>query len=112
MLEIRDFTENELWIIRSALKERYAQDILVELAETEIRIRPGAKDLTPCPAAYWEARGAHFILVKTGESRYRCQFYYRLHEMFGTGIEEFDDLGDCVVALLQVQADHESQRQS
>ena len=112
MPEIHDFTENELWIIRSTLKERYAQEVPLEPAETEIRLRSGAKELTVCPAVYWEARGAHFIVVKSGESRYRCQFYYRLHEMFGTGVEEFDDLGDCVITLLQVQADHEARRQS
>jgi len=26
--------------------------------------------------------------------------------MYGTGIEEFDDLSECVVTLLQVQADY------
>jgi hypothetical protein len=26
--------------------------------------------------------------------------------MFGTGIEEYDDLSECLVTLLQVQADH------
>ena len=28
---------------------------------------------------------------------------------YGTGKESFDNLGDCVVTLLQVQADHEQQ---
>jgi hypothetical protein len=26
--------------------------------------------------------------------------------MYGTGVEEYDDLSECVVTLLQVQADH------
>lgn len=106
MDQIPDFTKTELWIIGSTVKERYGKDVSVELAETEIRLRPGAKELTVCPALYWEQDGVHFIVVKTGESRYRCQFYYRLHQMYGTGVEEFEDLGECVITLLQVQADH------
>ena len=38
--------------------------------------------------------------------RYRCQFYYRVHQMYGTGEEEYDDLSECMVTLLQVQADY------
>jgi hypothetical protein len=45
------------------------------------------------------------IISKTGEDRYRSQFFYRLHQMFSTGIEEYDDITECVVTLLQVQAD-------
>ena len=111
MNQIPDFTETELWIIRSTVKERYGEPVTVEPAETEIRLWPGAKELTLCPAAYWEGGAAHFIIVKTAESRYRCQFYYRLHQMYGTGIEEYEDLGECVISLLQVQADHAARAQ-
>ena len=109
MNRVPDLTETELWIIRGTVKERYGEPISVELADTEIRLRPGAKELTVCPAAYWEAGGSHFVIIKTGEDRYRCQFYYRLHQMYGTGIEEYEDLGECVISLLQVQADHAAQ---
>ncbi len=112
MHPVPEFTETELWIIRSAVRERYGREIPIEMADTEIRLHAGAKELTVCPAAYWEGGGAHFVVIKTGESRYRAQFYYRLHQMFGTGIDEFDDIGDCVVTLLQVQADHAAQAQA
>jgi len=49
-------------------------------------------------------------VFKTGDHNYRSQFYYRVHQMFGTGIEEYDDLSECVVTLLQVQADHTAER--
>ncbi len=111
MGQIPDFTDTELWIIRSTVKERYGRAVSVELAETEIRARPGAKELTVCPAAYWEQEGAHFIVIKTAANRYRCQFYYRLHQMYGTGVEEYEDLGECVITLLHVQADHAAQAQ-
>jgi len=79
------------------------------LADTEVRLIPGAKELTTCPALYWEGRGAHFVIVKAGEDRFRGQFYYRLHQMFGSGIDEFDNVGDCAMTLLRLQADHEVQ---
>jgi hypothetical protein len=29
-----------------------------------------------------------------------------VHRQFGTGVYEYDDLTECVVSLLQAQADH------
>ncbi len=46
-----------------------------------------------------------FRVVKTAAERYRCQFFYWVHQMFGTGIEEYDNLTECVVTLLQIQVD-------
>jgi hypothetical protein len=108
MGNVPDFTENELWLIRTTLRERYGRDVDLELADVEVRVPPGARELTSCPAAFWAERGAHFVIVKTGEGCYRAQFYYRLHQMYGTGVEEFDDLVDCAVTVLRVQADHEA----
>jgi len=104
---IPDFTETELWLIKNTLKERYGEDVTVELADSELRLDPAVKTLTLCPTAYWRARGAQFVIFKTGENAYRCQFFYSANEQFGTGREVYDDLGQCVVTLLQVQSDHE-----
>jgi len=75
-----------------------------------VRLDPYSSELTECPVAYWEHEGCHFVVIKTGDQSYRCQFYYRVHQMFGTGIEQYDDLSECVVTLLQVQADHAASR--
>jgi hypothetical protein len=109
MSQIADFSESELWVIRTTLAERYNETVQTQLADAELRLDPYSSELTSCPVAYWEREGCHFVVFKTGEHRYRCQFYYRIHQMFGTGIEEFDDLSECVVTLLQVQADHAAQ---
>ena len=109
MSQIADFSESELWVIRTTLAERYNETVQTQLADAELRLDPYSSELTSCPGAYWERDGCHFVVFKTGEHRYRCQFYYRIHQMFGTGIEEFDDLSECVVTLLQVQADHAAQ---
>jgi hypothetical protein len=106
MSTIEDYTDSELWLIKSTLKERYGKDVDIQLADIELRLNPYA-----CPAAYWEDEGCHFIVCKSGDSRYRCQFYYRVHQMYGTGVEEYDDLSECTVSLLQVQADYAANRE-
>jgi hypothetical protein len=108
--QIPDFTETELWVVRSAVNERFGKEIALELADVELRLSPEDRVLTSCPAVYWSERGAHFVISKVGEKAYRCQFYYRGFEQYGTGRQEYDDLGHCVVTLLQVQSDHERQR--
>ena len=108
MSKIADFTDSELWIIKTTLEERYGEAREPMLADVELRLDPGVTELTVCPAAYWEERGCHFVVSKTGDNRYRCQFYYRNYQMYGPDVEEFDDLSECMVTLLQVQADYEA----
>ncbi len=103
---IRDITETEEWIVRTTLKERYGRDVALQVAAAEIRLNPADRELTSCPVFVWEAEGCHFVLFKTGERRYRCQFFYRGYQQYGTGVYEYDDLTECAVSLLQVQADH------
>jgi hypothetical protein len=104
-----DFTETELAIVRDAVAERYGKPIEIQLAEAEIRPDPAARTLITVPAVFWSQRRANFIIFRLAKGRYRPQFFYRGYEQFGTGREAFDDIGDCVTAVLQVQADHERQ---
>ena len=105
---ISDFNKNELWIINTTLEERYGEKVDIEFADTDMRLNPHSTELTPCPTVFW-SRGsddASFVIVKVSElPRYRTQFFYRVHQQYGTGVEEYDDLTDCVVSILQVQAD-------
>ena len=112
MSGIPDFSDSELWIIKSTLEERYSTPIEIQLAETEMRLDRSKTELIPCPTVYWEAGDCHFVVVKTGDRNYRCQFFYRIHQMYGTGVDEYDDLTECVVSLLQVQADHHAKERS
>lgn len=104
--QIPDFNDSELWTVQSTLKERYGREIDVQLAETEVRLYRHTTDMASCPTLYWQVDSCHFLVVKSGAERYRCQFFYRVHQMYGTGIEEYDNLTECVVTLLQVQADY------
>jgi len=104
---IPEFTDTELSTVRETVRERFRSDVEIHPIEGEVRIDPSDHELTLCPGLYWRGEErVQFVLFKTGASRYRCQFFYRVHQQFGTGREEYDDIGDCVVTLLQVQADH------
>ena len=111
MSGIPDFTEAERWVVDATLKERYGQAIEVQQADVELRLDPGVPELTLCPALVWKERGAGFVISKAGDNRFRCQFFYSVREQYGTGKAEYDDLLECVVALLKLQADHEAKRQ-
>jgi len=110
MSKVPDFTESELDLIHQTLNERYEKDVEKQLADVEIRLSPADRALTVCPAVFWAEQGANFVLVKSGENEFRCQFYYREQEQLGTGRDIYDELGDCVATLLRVQADHERNR--
>ena len=109
MAEIPDFNDADRWAVESALKERYGKRVAVEPADSEIRLDPGSKEVTVCPTLYWEGQGVEFVIFKIADDRYRSQFYYSMTEQYGTG-RDFDDLAECVVATLRLQADHEKDR--
>jgi hypothetical protein len=104
---VPDFTDAEHALVAEILQRRYGKEVPVEPAESELRLDPGDDSLTVCPTLYFRERGAHFVVCKVGEARYRCQFFYADADHYGTGRDEYDDLSSCVRTLLQVQADHE-----
>jgi hypothetical protein len=108
MPEIPDVTESEHWIIETTLTERYGDKVETQIADAEIRLMPSDRELTSCPVIYWNKDGCNFIIFKTGSRKYRCQFFYRGYQQYGTGVDEYDDLTECIVSLLQAQADHEA----
>ncbi len=113
---ITDFTEEELAIVRAVIDERYryGKEVEIELADAELRLNTPegelARELTLCPTIYWQVNKVSFVIFKVGVQKYRCQFFYSIKEHYGTGIEEFNDIGQCVTVLLQIQADHEGRK--
>ena len=108
---IADFSDSELKLINQTLVERYGRMVPLQTADAEIQLRAESDALDTCPVVYWEERGAHFVVFKLGDTRFKAQFFYNEATQYGTGKESFDNLGDCVVTLLQVQADQEQQMQ-
>ena len=109
MPEIADINDTELWIVKTTLRERYGQEVDVQLADSEIRLQPSDRELSVCPVLYWTSDDCHFVIFKAGDRKDRAQFFYKPYYQFGTGRREYDDLAECTVSLLQAQADHAAQ---
>ncbi len=109
-MTIAQFTDSEIKLVKQLLAERYGHPVELEQADVELQLDPSSDALTTCPALYWSERSAEFIVCKTAASHFRCQFMYSANEQFGTGREIYNDLIDCVVSVLRVQADHEGTR--
>jgi hypothetical protein len=109
-MDMSEFTDSERHLASELLLERYGRLVPVQLAEAELQLDPDSQALTVCPALYWRARETDFVIFKLGDLRYRCQFFYSELEQFGTGRAEYQDFSECVITLLQVQADHEKTR--
>jgi hypothetical protein len=106
MSVIPDISDTECWIVQTTLKERCGRPLEVQLADADVRLHPSDRELAACPVLFWRADdGCNFVVVKTGERSYRCQFFYQPYKQMGTGVHEYDDLSECTVAVLQAQAD-------
>ena len=110
MSSIPDFTQEETKVVNDTLQERYGQPVEAQLVDVELRLNPDDSQVTDCPACYWEYDDCHFVLAKTGDSSFHSQFFYGNREQFGTGQYSYDDILDCLVTTLRVQADHELER--
>lgn len=108
--QIAPMTDTERWVVQQAVNERYGRDVVVQDVETEIRLHIDDRELALCPGFYWNEQGCHFVVSKTGDSRYRSMFFYRIRDRFSTGREEYDDIGDCVTTLLKMQVDEQAKR--
>ena len=103
---VNDFTETERKLVMNVLLQRYGRLVALQPADSELQLDPARDELTVCPTLYWSEQGAQFVVCKTGEGVYRSLFFYSDAEQFGTGRDEFRDLDECVMTLLQVQSDH------
>ncbi len=110
-MDIPGFSASDLSLARATLKERFGRDVEVSEVETEVRLTPADRELTQCPALYWKEDGCAFVVAKTGLAAYRAMFFYSVKDRFGTGQEEYDSLGDCLITLLKVQEQVHAERQ-
>ena len=106
----QEFTDAELWTLRETLHERYGRDVEIQLGEAEMRLSRQDRQLTTCPVVAWTDGDCTLLVARAAAGDYRCEFFYRLHQHYGTGVDRFDNLAECVVTLLQVQADEEANR--
>jgi hypothetical protein len=109
-VSIPGFSASDLSLVRACLKERFGHDVEVNEVETEVRLYPGDRELALCPALFWQQDKCSFVVSKTGPAGYRAMFYYSVKDRFGTGTEEYDNLGDCIITLLKVQEKEHDRR--
>lgn len=107
---IPEFSARERNLVSQTLVERFGETIPVQTIHADVQLDMLKDELTSCPALTWQKDLCHFVIFKTADSRFRCQFYYTDAEQFGTGELEYDNLGDCVVNLLQIQFKREDER--
>ncbi len=112
-MTIPAFSASDLKLVQATLKERFgaaADQVEIKEAETEIRLSPADRELTLCPALFWIVGDCAFVVSRTGQAAYRAMFYYSVKDRFGTGQEEYDNLGDCLITLLKVQEEEQARR--
>lgn len=110
MTNMPDFDEPEMNILRESVANRWKQEVELHPADVETRLSGHSEKITECPAIFWNRDNCSFVIIKTGEALYRCQFFYSPHEQYGAGSKEYDDIGKCVTSLLRLQADHARMR--
>ncbi len=103
-----EFTANELHAVAALLEARYGAPVPIECGEAELASH-GTSPLA-APVVYWEARGAQFAVCRLAQGRYRGEFFEGGEARAGSGHRDFDDLDDCVTALLRLQSDRERER--
>ena len=103
----QEFTESEIATIRELLTQHYRKDVEIQLAHSEVMLSSDQDSRKKCPTVFWHMRDANFVVAKTDRCAYRTQFFYTPHDQFGTGIEIYDDLKQCVTAVLRSQSQYE-----
>lgn len=67
---IPDFTDSELWVVRSTLKERYGKEIELQMADTEVALGGNHEGMSWCPTfspssnSRLNASGRFFIITR------------------------------------------------
>lgn len=107
MTDIEDFTNQEQLSIRATLAKRWRKrEVEVQIVDVDVRLDDLDENSISCPAFYWEYAEYHFLVMKTGVNKYRPQFFYQDTEEVAAETLEFDDVSECTMALLQLQANH------
>lgn len=110
MKKIPEFSSFEIETVQSTTNERFRHEVEIQLGDAEVRLNPHSTDMATCPVMLWKEDGCQFLIIKQGQHSYRPQFFYKVTDEYGTGVTEYVDIADCIIALLQTQADHHSQR--
>ena len=94
-----DFTQSELDTIQKHVDDRWREkDHGVHLCDIE-------GDWKEQPGAVWEHKHYTFIVIKLGAFNYRSLFYFLRDKRFDAGVDQYNDLDECVDSIMKAQAD-------
>lgn len=86
------------------LTGRYGRDVEIRVTCCEIRVAESDPGPTRCPAVLWQEQGANFLIIKTGDSAFRGQYFRTPKQQHIAGRDSYANLQDCVAALLDAPA--------
>lgn len=94
-----DFTQSEIDSIKKHVDSRWkAKDHGIHMADIEVS---GEEK----PAAVWEDTYYTFVIIKMTAFTYKNMFYFMRDKRFDTGVDQYNDLDECVDSLMKAQAD-------
>ena len=108
MKKIADFTAFEIETVQSTVNERFEKEMEIQFGDTEVRLNPDSTNMTICPIMLWKENDCQSMIIKQGPHAYRPHFFYEVTEVYGTGVDEYADMANCITSLLQTQANHRS----
>ena len=80
--KIPDFTESEIPVVATALKQRCGEEVELQFANAEIQIKQikqinkDNNEKVDCPVLFWRHQGASLIVSKMGEKRFSARYFY------------------------------------
>ncbi len=94
-----DFTQFEIDIIKKHVDGRWKNgNHGVHMGDIEV----GGIEK---PAAIWEDTYYTFVIIKMAAFIYKNMFYFMRDKRFDTGIDDYNDLDECVDSIMKAQAD-------
>ena len=68
MPRVPDFSDAEIWTLKQTLRERWGAQNKIELqfADADVRLSPGDRETTECPAVIWHYQDCNYAIFKTG----------------------------------------------
>ena len=104
---ITDFSDEQVNAVRALGNKRYGEETELLLGDSEVQVDPKKDELAACPVIFWNARECNFVIIKTGEDRYRAQYFYSPRDQVNTQQTFFTVVEDCASAILREQSDYE-----
>ena len=107
--KIYDFTESELRVVATALKERNNEDVEMQIKQIN-KINKDNNEKVDCSVIFWRHQGASLNVSKMVEMRFSPRYLYTPGEQFRCTEDKYAEAGDCVFAGLMMQGEHETRK--